>query len=91
MGSLTTTAPTFTWNASPSASMYYLWVDDGNRIPKLQQWYTAAQANCLSGSGACTVAPGTVLPAGSYTWWVQTWNSTGYGPWSSGLGFTTGP
>ena len=40
-GSIATHTPTSQWNAVPSSTWYYLWVDDstGNRI---QQWYTAA-------------------------------------------------
>jgi hypothetical protein len=34
------------------------------------------------------VTNATTLPVGTNTWWVQTWNSAGYGPWSSGLTFT---
>jgi len=28
------------------------------------------------------------LPSGSYSWWVQTWNTTGYGEWSEQARFT---
>jgi hypothetical protein len=54
----------------------------------IKKWYTAAQANC-NGTW-CWVTNTTTLPAGINTWWVQTWNSTGYGPWSNGLTFTVG-
>ncbi|MBF0564046.1 MAG: hypothetical protein HQK89_02260 [Nitrospirae bacterium] len=54
---------------------------------KIQTWYTATQAGCSSGS-TCTVTPSTALASGSGTWWIQTWNATGYGPWSSGMSFT---
>jgi len=85
-GNITDTTPTYTWNAVPTATWYYLWVNDstGNRI---KHWYTSAQVGCSSGTGTCSVTPGTVLNSGSGVWWIQTWNSSGYGPWSSGKSF----
>ncbi len=78
---------TYTWEAVPAASWYYLWVDDstGNMIKK---WYTAAECGCESGTGECSVTPEVYLNAGSVEWWIQTWNSYGYGDWSSSLTFT---
>jgi hypothetical protein len=86
-GTITTSRPTYTWNAVTCATWYYLWVNgpSGNVI---KQWYTAAQANCASETGTCAVTPSTTLANGNHTWWIQTWNSAGYGPWSSGLSFT---
>jgi hypothetical protein len=62
-------------------------VDDstGNRI---QQWYTAAAAGCGAGTGTCSVTPPTALNSGVGQWWIQTWNDSGYGPWSSATLFT---
>jgi hypothetical protein len=89
-GAVTTNTPTYTWNAVPCSSWYYLWVDDsaGTRI---QQWYTAADAGCASGTGTCSVTPGTILNNGSGQWWIQTWDSVDYGPWSTGMGFWVRP
>ena len=83
----TTSTPTYTWEAVSGSTWYYLWVNDstGNRI---KHWYTAAAAGCSSGTGTCSVTPTTVLNSGAGTWWIQTYNSSGYGPWSSGLNFT---
>jgi hypothetical protein len=79
--------PTYTWKAVTNASWYYLWVNDveGNKIKK---WYTAAQANCSTGTGDCSITPLTVLAQGVGKWWVQTWNTSGYGQWSTALSFT---
>lgn len=79
---------TFSWNAVSDATWYQLWVNDqtGNKIKK---WYTAAQTGCESGTGTCSVTPSTTLDAGGATWWIQTWNNHGYGPWSPGMNFTT--
>jgi len=78
--------PTYTWNQVSGSTWYYLWVNgpSGNVIKK---WYTSAQANC-NGS-TCSVKHGTVLSGGSHTWWIQTWNSSGYGPWSAAKYFNT--
>jgi hypothetical protein len=87
-GTIGTNNPTYTWNAVSGTTWYYLWVDgpSGNVI---KTWYTAAQANCSSGTGTCSVANATPgLSAGSHTWWVQTYNSVGYGPWSNRMDFT---
>jgi hypothetical protein len=90
-GTITTTTPTYTWNAVSTATYYYLWVSDTSSAAKLHTWYTAAQVNCPSGTGLCSVTPGTALAPGTATWWVQTWNPAGAGPWSSGLGVTVSP
>jgi hypothetical protein len=87
LGTVTGTAPIYTWNVDANSTWYYLWVDDstGNKI---KQWYTAAQAGCSSGAGTCSVTPGVALAAGSAKWWVQTWNPNGLGPWSDGMAFS---
>jgi hypothetical protein len=85
-GTITSTTPTYTWNAVSNAAKYYLWVKDytGNKI---QKWYSAAEAACASGTGTCSVTPTTEV-IGSCQWWIQTYN-TGFGPWSDSLSFTT--
>jgi len=80
-GTITTTTPTYVWNAVSNASYYYLY--NGTAAT----WYTASAAGCGSGTGTCSIT-GSALAAGSYTWYVQTYNSSGYGPWSSGMSFT---
>jgi hypothetical protein len=85
VGVITTATPTYTWNAVPTATWYYLWVTDSTGV-KIQQWYPASAIGCAS--GRCSVTPGTALAAGGGQWWVQTWNDAGYGPWSSGVSFT---
>ncbi len=87
-GSISVLTPRYTWNALPTATWYQLWINDSNSSPKLQQWFTAAQAGCGTGTGICSVTPSRTLVSGDYQWWVQTWNSAGYGPWSSPLSFT---
>ncbi|MEW6400737.1 MAG: serine protease, partial [Chloroflexota bacterium] len=80
--------PTYTWNAVPTMTWYYLWVNgpSGNVI---HEWFSAEQAGCASGTGTCSVIPTTPLGGGTHTWWIQTWNPAGFGPWSSGMTFST--
>ena len=89
-GTITDTTPTYKWDAVPDSTWYYLWVNDssGNRT---QQWYRSADAGCASGTGTCSVTPATQLAGGAAKWWVQTWNPTGYGPWSQSMAFTVSP
>ena len=87
-GAIATNTPTYIWNAVANSTWYYLWVDDATGI-KIQKWYTAADAGCASGTGTCSVALATTLVSGSDIWWIQTWNGVGYGPWSTGMAFTT--
>jgi hypothetical protein len=87
-GTIATASPTYTWNAVANSSWYQLWVNDNTGLPRIQLWFTAAQAGCPSGAGTCFVTPVTALADGLYQWWIQTWNDSGYGPWSDGMTFT---
>jgi hypothetical protein len=50
------------------------------------QWY---DASAVCGETTCSIANATSgLAAGAYTWKVQTWNTVGYGPWSSDMSFS---
>jgi hypothetical protein len=85
-GSSGSNNPTYRWNEVPGATWYYLWVD-GPSGHVFDRWYTSAQANC--NGTTCLVGSTTPnLSAGSYTWWIQTWSSAGYGPWSNGMSFS---
>ena len=86
-GTITTTTPTYTWNAVSEATEYDLKVND-SKENKILRWYTSSEAGCASGIGTCSVTPTTALAAGSGTWWIQAKNSAGTGPWSSGMSFT---
>jgi hypothetical protein len=84
-GSIATKTPTYTWKPVSNSTWYYLWVNDsqGNRI---QQWYTATAVG--AGSGTCSVTPAITLNSGAGRWWIQTWTSSGAGPWSAPMNFT---
>jgi len=85
-GTISTPTPTYTWNAVANSTWYYLWVNN-NGTPRIQAWYTAAQAGCASGTGTCSATPATALVLGTGQWWIQTWNDAGYGPWSDSMSF----
>jgi hypothetical protein len=84
-GSTTVTTPAYTWNKVNTSTWYYLWVNNAAGTPVIQQWYTAAQ---VCGSSSCSVTPNVTLPSGNYSWWIQTWNDGGYGPWSNARNFS---
>jgi hypothetical protein len=83
-GSIYTNKPAYTWNAVSGATWYYLWVNRPSGDP-IKIWY---EASAVCSAGTCSVTPDTALVSGAHTWWIQTWNSTGVGPWSNGMSFT---
>jgi V8-like Glu-specific endopeptidase len=88
-GSIDLSNPTYTWNEVPGVTWYHLWVD-GPSGHVFDQWYTSADAAC--NGTTCSVANATPnLTSGTYTWWIQTWNHAGYGPWSNGMDFNVPP
>ena len=56
-GNISSTRPTYSWNADPKATWYYLSVN--------AKWYAAADVGCGSGTGTCSTTPTTALTAGS--------------------------
>jgi hypothetical protein len=88
-GAISDTTPTYTWNPVASANWYQLWVGDASGT-KINQWYAAADAGCADGVGTCSVTPSTMV-LGPMNWYIQTYNSGGLGPWSSGMSFTVSP
>jgi len=85
-GTITDTTPTYIWNAVAGATWYQLVVNDSTGT-KIQQWYSASACGCASGTGTCSVTPAPFLIGGG-TWKIQTYNSAGFGPWSSSLSFS---
>ena len=80
-GAVGSNTPTYSWNAVAGSSWYYLWVNDSTGTP-VRKWYKAVDVGCPGGTGVCTVTPSTAIQ-GDATWWIQTWNSAGHGPWSA--------
>jgi len=80
-GSIGDATPTYTWDAVPGSTWYYLWVNDA-RGSVIKQWYLASDLGCADGASAtCSVTP-TEPIQGSGQWQVQTYNVYGSGLWS---------
>jgi hypothetical protein len=84
-GAISGSTLTYRWNQVNGVIWYYLWIN-GPTGNVFKQWYEAAT---ICSAGTCSVTPPIALSAGNFTWWIQTWNSTGYGPWSLGMAFNT--
>jgi hypothetical protein len=69
--------PVFTWNKVDVATSYRVYVSGTNGV-MLDTWVTSVKA--CPGS-VCSVEMPTTLAPDKYTWWVQTYNVLGYGPW----------
>lgn len=86
-GVISDTTPTYTWNAVSNAPLYYLRVRDSTGR-KIEQWYSASEVGCGSGSGTCSITPSTTLSSGNGYWTIKTKNDVGFGPWSTKKTFT---
>jgi hypothetical protein len=82
----TTASPTYTWNASARATLYYVSVYDVSGL-RVDRWLLPTEVGCEAGSGVCTFNPGVTLTSGAGSWQVIAWNSAGYSPWSSTFAF----
>ena len=84
LGVTTNRQPAYTWNVSPYATAYILWVDgpNGNLI---KQWHDATQ---ICNAATCSVPSTTTLDNGQYTWFVKAWNSSGDSGWATPMNFT---
>ena len=81
VGPLIGDAATFSWSRVPGSTYYQLWVND-SRGAQLTRWFTAAESGCDGAQVLCRVNVSLSVVPGTVTWWVQTWNSSGSGPWS---------
>ena len=76
--SLTNRHPQLTWSQSSPAATWFRILVTHNQAAYLDQWI----------AGTTNWTPAADLPAGSYTWWVQPYNNSGLGPWSTNASFT---
>ena len=77
-GTTTSFTPTYQWKPVSMATWYRLYVKGPGGLI-LDQWYQAAN---VCNATTCSVA-GPRLESGDHVWWVQSYNSAGYGPWKS--------
>jgi len=87
-GTITSSTPTYSWSAVPTATAYSMWVDDSSAMGRIQQVYSASQLGCGTGTGTCSVTPSVALAAGAGNWWVKATSAAGDGPWSADRPFT---
>jgi hypothetical protein len=78
-------APTFRWNASTNATLYYLKASDATGL-RVNVWLTPTQVGCASG-GLCTFSAGVTMASGSASWQALAWNPTGYSAWAPVMAF----
>lgn len=83
-GEVAASTVVFTWNSVPESTWYLFWIGTP-AAAALQQWYTADQARC-AGGGTCSITLTLGIMPGPYNWYIQTWNPSGAGPWSFGMG-----
>jgi hypothetical protein len=83
-GIITTTTPTYIWNAVSGATSYDLWTPADKTVS-----YSAADAGCDSGEPTCSVTPATVLNNGdTINWTVRSKNTDGLSIWATASSYT---
>jgi hypothetical protein len=88
-GTIATTTPTYTWNASAGATSYQVLVQNTQGVA-VNVTVSATAAGCGSGTGTCSTTPSTALAAHTaYSWFVKAANSQGVSDWSAGLSIRT--
>jgi len=78
-GTIDDPQPTFQWTPGSAVAWTRLFLA-GPR--KFDQW--------IQGPTVDQWTPPVDLRYGSYTWYLRTWNTDGFGPWSDGLAFSFG-
>ncbi len=88
-GNISTTTPTYTWNASAGATSYYIVVQNTTSVA-VAITLTAAQVGCAGGTGVCSYTPSAALPRNTpWNWFVRAINSAGESSYSAGMSFRT--
>jgi hypothetical protein len=72
------------WNHDPNTTWYQIQVNGASGVV-LQMWYQVGVG--ITCASTCAITPATILASGSYTWWVQGWNTVAFGAWSAGANF----
>lgn len=79
-GAVTDRRPAFQWQAVSGAEWYHIYIYRGGAY-HYDKWVE---------SNSWTPSWDMDNYLGAYKWWVQTWNSEGFGQWSSGETFSIG-
>ena len=89
-GIVSTVRPTLAWEHVADASWYRVWIEDASGVADAR-WYPLSAVGCAAAGTPCEVTVDFDLRPGAVSWWVQTWNGEGYGPWSEPGVFSIGP
>jgi len=89
VSTITSSTPTFVWNAVPAASKYVLQVIDSTSAVKALITVTPFEAGCES-TTPCRFQPAVTLAAGTARWSVETIAMSDLGAWSASPQFTVG-
>jgi hypothetical protein len=81
-GIVTTTRPTYQWNAAGGASWYQFYLQEPSGRTT-DTWNHASDLGCGAGNGVCSLDPGVNLQNGIHSFWVESWNNVRAGPWSA--------
>jgi hypothetical protein len=82
---LGTATPTYTWNETPGATWYFLYVSGPSGV--IKRW---VQASTACSGGTCSATPNVGLWAFvDYQWRVRAYSPAGFGPWSGYGDFNT--
>lgn len=79
-GKINTQNPEYVWQASPGATRYLLWVDDGKQEGVIREIYSSTRLNCQTNS-VCRITP-KISVTGSARWRVMAKNGSISGKWS---------
>lgn len=83
-GQLENSTPTYTWAEDLFSTWYKLWIGNSNGDKIFSKWYDATE---ICSDGNCSVTTETVINAGNYEWYVNSWNEYGKN-WSDGMSFS---
>ncbi len=88
-GAIASSSPDFVWQAVPSATFYFLHIEDSSGV-LYSDWHTHAETNCGGGTGNCSFNPSLSFSGNSTGWWVMAWDGQTTGGLSTGLAFLVG-
>jgi Tol biopolymer transport system component len=86
-GVITTTTPTYRWNAVAGATVYKLLVRNAAGTTRINANYTSTAVGCPAGKGTCSLTPSAALAVGAHKWWIRAYNPAGWGPFSAAKPF----
>jgi|GEM_PF-3939263 len=78
-------SPIFTWVPGINSTRYLIRIKTGANDIVFEKWLDAMDV-CTA--DLCTYLFDNSLDNGEYSWQLQTWNTSGYGPWSSVVQFS---